>query len=83
MVLALGLIFTVNGFALEDLTYFRVFWLDRDKHGLHGPSAVDPKKPYEASIYAHSEKEARRKLLHEDPHAVQIEINNLGRVQVP
>ena len=81
IVLALGLTFTINGFTGDDLIWFRAFWFDRDKHGVHGPSDVDPKKPYEASVYATSEKAARRSILHDDPNAVQIQINNLGKVK--
>ena len=90
MVLTLGLTFAINGLAGDDdsidwtrhdLIEFRVFWLDRDKHGLHGPSKVNPEKPFEATIVAPSEKAARQKLLHEDPHAVQIGINNLGKLE--
>ena len=65
----------------RDLIAFRAFWLDRNKHGVHGPSHADPEKPYEATIVAPSEKAARQKLLHEDPHAVHIEINNLGKLE--
>ena len=90
IVLTLGFTLAVNGLAgndelgidwtRSDLVAFRAFWFDRDKYGVHGPSKVNPKKPFEATIVAPSEKAARQKLLHEDSHAVQIEINNLGKL---
>jgi hypothetical protein len=56
---------------------YRVFYLVRDKHGVHGPKTADPKKPYAGSIQASSAAEARRIVLKDEPNAVQIEINQL------
>lgn len=56
---------------------YRVFYLVRDKHGVHGPKTADPKHPYEGSIQASSAAEARRMILKDEPNAVQIEINQM------
>jgi hypothetical protein len=56
---------------------YRVFYYVRDKHGVHGPIASNPTKPYAGSIQASSREEARRMVLKEEPNAVQIEINQM------
>jgi hypothetical protein len=56
---------------------YRVFYYVRDKHGVHGPSTADPKKPYEVSIQASSPAEARGMVLKDEPNAVHTEINQL------
>jgi hypothetical protein len=56
---------------------YRVFYFVRDKHGVHGPVASNPTKPYSGSLQASSREGARRMVLKEEPNAVQIEINQL------
>jgi len=56
---------------------YRVFYFVRDNHGVHGPVASNPTKPYAGSLQASSREEARRMVLKEEPNAVQIEINQL------
>jgi len=56
---------------------FRVFYLVRDKYGVHGPSKVNPSKPYGGTIEAPSENAARYLILRDEPNAVQFEINAL------
>jgi hypothetical protein len=70
-ILTVALVFANNGFAAD----FRVFFYVRDKHGLHGPSDVDPKRPSEVSMSAASASAARRIILQDYSNAVQIEIH--------
>jgi hypothetical protein len=56
---------------------YRVFYLVRDKHGVHGKSRDNPKAPYATDISAASEEAARANLLQQEPNAVQIEINQM------
>jgi hypothetical protein len=73
-VAAFALIFAINGFAAD----FRVFYLVRYKHGVHGKRADDPQAPYEVTISAPSASAVRRIVLQQCPNAVQIEIHRLS-----
>ena len=53
---------------------YRVSYYVRDKSGVHGPIASNPKKPYEGSVEASSAAEARSIVLKKEPNAVQLEI---------
>jgi hypothetical protein len=73
----LVLVFGFCGLVCAAAHDYRVFYFVRDKHGMHGPIASNPTKPYAGSLQAGSRDEARRMVLKEEPNAVQIEINQL------